>query len=124
MADFNRYDILKSLKDTFRSVFDTIYYTDRPNSTTSQKDTFLVIRNGAMSDEHAYGDTYVSLMIFKKDIEGVENTKELDKIVKSAVSLLPINNSLFYTEHPQLLQNKSDGSGFHYTTVYFGITIK
>jgi hypothetical protein len=124
MATFNRLDILKSLKSYFKDIFTTIYYTDRPSSTTTQQDTFLVIKNGSMEDMHAYGDTYVSLQIFQKDINGLENTSAIDKLQKSVVDKLPINNDIFYTEHPQVLDCKSDGSGFHYLTIYFGITIK
>ena len=124
MAVFNRLDILKSLKASFKDVIATIYYTDRPGSTTTQQDTFMVIRNGDMADRNAYGETYVSLMIFKKDINGLENTAELDKLQKAVIARLPLNNDIFYTEHPQLLGCKSDGSGFHYLTIYLGITIK
>ncbi len=122
--DFNRLSILKSLKTRLKGVITTIYYTDRPSSTTSQKDTFMVIKGGDMADLHAYGETYVSLMVFQKDINGLENTAELDRLQKEIVANLPIDDELFYTEHPQLLGCKSDGSGFHYLTIYMGITIK
>lgn len=121
---FNRLDILKSLKTSFKDAISTIYYTDRPSSTSAQQDSFAVIRNGDISDLHAYGETYVSILIFQRDINGLENTFQLDKLQKSIVSLLPINNDLFYTENPQLLGSRSDGDGFHYITLYFGITIK
>jgi hypothetical protein len=124
MASFGRLDILKSLKASFKDIFDTIYYTDRPSSTTSQKDTFMVIKSGDMADRHAYGETYVSIQMFQKDINGLENSPQLESLQKSVINKLPINNDLFYTEHPQLLPSKSDGSGFHYITVYLGITIK
>lgn len=124
MTVFNRLDILKSLKASFKDVIATIYYTDRPGSTTTQQDTFMVIRNGDMADRNAYGETYVSLLIFQKDINGLENTAELDKLQKAVIARLPLNNDIFYTEHPQLLGCKSDGSGFHYLTIYLGITIK
>ena len=124
MAVFNRLDILKSLKASFKDVIATIYYTDRPGSTTTQQDTFMVIRNGDMADRNAYGETFVSLLIFQKDINGLENTAELDKLQKAVIARLPLNNDIFYTEHPQLLGCKSDGSGFHYLTIYLGITIK
>ena len=124
MASFDRLNILKSLKASFKDAIATIYYTDRPSSTTTQQDTFMVIRNGDMADLHAYGETYVSLMIFKKDINGLEDTAELDKLQKAVIAILPLNNDIFYTEHPQLLGCKSDGSGFHYLTIYLGITIK
>lgn len=124
MAVFNRLDILKSLKASFKDVIATIYYTDRPGSTTTQQDTFMVIRNGDMADRNAYGETYVSLLIFQKDINGLENTAVLDTLQKGVTAKLPINNDIFYTEHPQLLGCKSDGSGFHYLTIYLGITIK
>jgi len=124
MTVFNRLDILKSLKASFKDVIATIYYTDRPGSTTTQQDAFMVIRNGDMADRNAYGETYVSLLIFQKDINGLENTAELDKLQKAVIARLPLNNDIFYTEHPQLLGCKSDGSGFHYLTIYLGITIK
>lgn len=124
MPTFDRLAILKSLKSSFKDVIPTIYYTDRPSSTTSQKDTFMVIRNGNMDDLGAYGETYINLLIFQKDTNGLEETDKLDLLQKAIVGKLPINNGLFYTERPQLLPSKSDGSGFHYLTIYFEITIK
>jgi hypothetical protein len=124
MDSFNRLDILKSLKSSFKDVITTIYYTDRPSSTSTQQESFMVIKNGNMDNLHAYSETYVSVLVFQKDINGLENTPQLDKLQKAIFSKLPINNDMFYTEHPQLLGCKSDGSGFHYLTIYFGITIK
>jgi hypothetical protein len=123
-AIFNRLEIFKSLKNTFKEIIPAIYYTDRPNSTVEQKDSFMVIRGGDMEDLHAYGETYVNLMIFQKDVNNLENTLALDNLQKGIVDKLPINNDLFYTEHPQLIPSKSDGDGFHYLTIYLGLTIK
>jgi len=124
MSEFHRLEILKSLKESFKDVIPVVYYTDRKSSTTTQQDTFLVIKNGDMEDFGAYGDSYINLMIFQKDIDGLENTSQIDFFQKAIVSKLPINNDLFYTGYPHLLGCKSDGSGFHYLTIYFNIIIK
>ena len=124
MAAYDRLKILESLKTSFIDVIPYIHYSDRPSGTSAQKDSFMVIRLGDMEDLGAYGESYVNLFLFHRDLNGLERTSKLEDMQKAVLSKLPINNDLFYTERPQLLQGKSDGSGFHYLSIYFDITIK
>ena len=124
MVENNRLSLLRSLKETFASAVGTVFLTDRPSSTATQKDAFMVIRMGDMDNLGAYGESSVTLMLFQKDVNGLESTSLLDTMKDAVLSLMPINNELFYSERPQVLGSRSDGSGYHYLCIYFDITIK
>jgi hypothetical protein len=123
MIQYGRIEIMEKLDAYFKDVC-TVYPTDRPSSTNTQKDRFVVIDVGDMDDKGAYQESYVELKVFMKDRNNMEDTYALDSLQKSLLAKFPLNNELFYSERPQLLKSRSDGSGFHYLTIYFDITIK
>jgi hypothetical protein len=121
---YDRYSILKSLKDAVKGMATEVFYTDRPAETAANYKNFIVIRLGTMNDNGAYGNTYANLIIFVKDKAGEEATKDMEDLKVKVMSVLPINNDLIYTDKPQLLGGQSDSDGYHYITVYFNIWIK
>ena len=125
MEAYNRLSILASLKSTFISTLGNIYISDRPTSTVDQLDSFSVIKIGSVGNMNAYGDSYVSIRLFAKDTDdNLEDTKVLSNMEQNVYSLLPLNNSLFYTCNPKSMESKSDGNGFHYLTIFFDIILK
>lgn len=122
--EFNRLDILKIFKTAFSDIVPKVYYTDRPSSTNTQYSTFIVVKSGDMEDNGAWQDSYINLLIFAKDTDGLESTSVLDGLQKEIFNKLPITNDILFTQKPMMLESKSDGSGFHYITIYFGIIIK
>lgn len=122
--EFNRLDILKIFKTAFSDIVPKVYYTDRPSSTNTQYSTFIVVKSGDMEDNGAWQDSYINLLIFAKDTDGLESTSVLDGLQKEIFNKLPITNDILFTQKPMMLESKSDGSGFHYLTIYFGIIIK
>ena len=122
--EFNRLDILKIFKTAFSDIVPKVYYTDRPSSTNTQYSTFIVVKSGDMEDNGAWQDSYINLLVFAKDTDGLESTSVLDGLQKEIFNKLPITNNILFTQKPMMLESKSDGSGFHYLTIYFGIIIK
>lgn len=117
-------NILTSIKAALAQVATTIYLNDRPSATTAQKDSFAVVKLGDTYGLGAYGDSYITVKLFSKDVDGLERVNILADMESKVYQALPINNSLFYTQKPHTLQSKSDGSGFHYLTVYFDLILK
>ena len=70
---------------------------------------------------HAYGDTYVTLKVFQRDNDGTSKVTPLSDMEQKVYSLLPIDNDLYKALKPKTLEAKSDGSGFHYLTIYFDL---
>ena len=125
MEAYNRLSILALLKSSFSGISDKMFLTDRPTSTTSQSDSFSVIKIGDMENLNAYGSSYVTIRAFAKDTDdGLERTNILSNMEQSIYSILPLNNTLFYTCNPKSMESKSDGNGFHYLTIFFDIILK
>ena len=124
MQAYQRINILSALKTAFTEVSTSIVFTDRPSATTTQKDSFAVIKLGSTENQGAYGDSYVTVRLFAKDLNGLENCSVLATMEASLYQSLPKNNSLFYTQNYISLESKSDGNGFHYLTIYFDLILK
>ena len=123
MKTYNRLDVLVSLMNTFSGISEKVYLTDRPAS-TSQLDSYLVIKVGEIEPLHAYGDTYATIKIFQKDGEDGEATYLLSKMEQAIYDLLPIDNDLFKTGNPKSLESRYDGVNFHYIPIYFNLILK
>ena len=124
MQAYQRINILSALKTAFGEVSGVITFTDRISATTTQKDSFAVIKLGSIEGQGAYGDTYVTVRLFVRDKDGLEQTHILADMESEVYQALPINNSLFYTQNYNSLESKSDGNGFHYLTIYFDLILK
>lgn len=124
MEMYNRNNICESLYTIFKSVSDKIYIDDRPSSTTTQMETFLVIKIGDVDPMHAYGDTYGTIRAFYKDKDSTSQITKLSDLEQKIYALLPIDNELYKALNPKTLECKSDGAGFHYLTIYFDLILK
>ena len=124
MQAYQRINILSALRTALEAVSTSIVYTDRVTATTTQQDSFAVIKLGSTEGKGAYGDSYVTLRLFVKDKDGFERTSILAGMESKVYQALPINNSLFYTQNYSSLESKSDGNGFHYLTIYFDLILK
>ena len=123
MKTYNRLDILSSLLNTFSGISEKVYLTDRPAS-SSQLDSYLVIKMGNVEPLHAYGDSYVTIKIFQRDGDDGEATYLLSKMEQDIYNLLPIDNDLFKTGRPKSLDSRYDGVSFHYLPIYFNLILK
>ena len=124
MQAYQRMNILEALRTALEAVSTSIVYTDRVTATTTQQDSSAVIKLGSTEGKGAYGDSYVTVRLFAKDLNGLENCSVLATMEASLYQSLPINNSLFYTQNYNSLESKSDGNGFHYLTIYFDLILK
>ncbi len=124
MEAYQSLNILLAIKAALVNVSPNRYLDDRPTATTSQQDTFAVIALGDTYGLGAYGDSYATVKVFSKDIDGLERRNVLSDMESKVYQALPINNALFYTQKPHTLKSKSDGNGFHYITIYFDLILK
>jgi hypothetical protein len=124
MEMYNRNEICKSLYTVFKNIGEKTFVDDRPSSTTTQMNSFVVIKVGEVDPMHAYGDTYVTLKVFQRDNDGTSKVTPLSDMEQKVYSLLPIDNDLYKALKPKTLEAKSDGSGFHYLTIYFDLILK
>ena len=70
-----------------------------------------------------YQTTYGQIVVFVRDVQGMENTYRLEQLQSQVMELFPICNDLFHAKRPLLLASSSDGAGFHSLTIQFNITI-
>ena len=122
---FKRFDILKELDSLTAGISDSRFVQTRPNAVGEQMKDFLLLRlPQAMRDSgDTYQTTYGQIVIFVRDVNGMENTFRLEQMQKQVVEQFPIVNELFHAKNPVLLASASDGAGFHSLTIQFNITI-
>ena len=122
---FKRFDILKELDSLTAGISDSRFVQTRPNAVGEQMKDFLLLRlPQAMRDRgDTYQTTYGQIVIFVRDVNGMENTFRLEQMQKQVVEQFPIVNELFHAKNLVLLASASDGAGFHSLTIQFNITI-
>lgn len=122
---YKRFDILKELDSLTAGISDNRFVQTRPNAVGEQMKDFLLLRlPQAMRDRgDTYQTTYGQIVIFVRDVNGMENTFRLERMLEQVMELFPIVNDLFHGKNPVLLASASDGAGFHSLAIQFNITI-
>lgn len=122
---YPRFDILRTFDELCAGICPNRFVTTRPNAVGEQMQEFLLLRlPQPMRDQgDTYQTTYGQIVVFVRDVQGMENTYRLEQLQSQVMDLFPICNDLFHAKRPLLLASSSDGAGFHSLTIQFNITI-
>ncbi len=105
--------ILGEMKKVCVGVSNTIYTTNRPE-TSDGIDNFIVCSLPVRQyDRVAYGETVCRFTLFAKDLSNVENYTKLADMQEMLLAKLPINNQVCAIWNPTIISGGSDKSGFH-----------
>lgn len=131
-------DIIKVMYDTAKKVCDKVYLQNRPASTTSRSEKFIVVElpsmitNNEISQDGSYNDysTTGQFTIFVKDRSSSKNSNEASiqaasDMINSLKKLFPVKDieKRVKLRRPRLMiPSESDDRGFHYSVIQCDIT--
>lgn len=131
-------DIIKVMYDTAKKVCDKVYLQNRPASTTSRSEKFIVVElpsmitNNEISQDGSYNDysTTGQFTIFVRDRASSKNSNEVSiltasDMVNSLKQLFPVKDvekSVKLRRPRVMIPSESDDRGFHYSVIQCDIT--
>lgn len=127
---YNIRTILQALYAAVKDVAEARYVTERPNATSVPKDTFCVVAAPVRIYNHlAYGDTTCRISLYARDIVSTnlgstENGNALGAMLERVYAILPIVNDNYTFTLQTVVDEGSDGLGFHVWSVMLNLTIK
>lgn len=127
---YNIKTILQVLYAAVKDVAEARYVTERPNATSQPTDTFCVVAAPVRIYNHlAYGDTTCRISLYAKDIVSTnrgsqENGNALGAMLERVYAILPIVNDNYTFTLQTIVDEGSDGIGFHVWSVLLNLTIK
>lgn len=127
---YNIKTILQTLYAAVRDVAEARYVTERPKATSTPTDTFCVVAAPVRIYNHlAYGDTACRISLYARDIVSTnlgstENGNALGDMLERVYAILPIVNENYTFTLQTVVDEGSDGVGFHVWSVILNLTIK
>ncbi len=127
---YNIKTILQALYAAVKDVAEARYVTERPSATSEPTDTFCVVAAPVRIYNHlAYGDTTCRISLYAKDIVstnrgGTENGNALGEMLERVYGILPIVTENYTFTFQTMVDEGSDGVGFHVWSVLLKLTIK
>ena len=127
---YNIKTILQALYAAVKDVAEARYVTERPSATSEPTDTFCVVAAPVRIYNHlAYGDTTCRISLYAKDIVstnrgGTENGNALGEMLERVYGILPIVTDNYTFTFQTMVDEGSDGVGFHVWSVLLKLTIK
>lgn len=127
---YNIKTILQALYAAVKDVAEARYVTERPSATSEPTDTFCVVAAPVRIYNHlAYGDTICTISLYAKDIVstnrgGTENGNALGEMLERVYGILPIVTENYTFTFQTMVDEGSDGVGFHVWKVLLKLTIK
>lgn len=127
---YNIKTILQVLYAAVKDVAEARYVTERPNATSQPTDTFCVVAAPVRIYNHlAYGDTTCRISLYAKDIVSTnrgsqENGNALGAMLERVYAILPIVNDNYTFTLQTIVDEGSDGIGFHVWSILLNLTIK
>lgn len=124
---YKRKAVLTALREMVSS-FCTDVHTSSRETVKNPSDQFVIIK--LPQGINPYADTHntavVQLHLFARDIaNGVESVERMENLVDGVSGMLPFNTELMScNDTPLQLDSISDGMGYHYVIMQFGIVIK
>lgn len=123
----NKFDIKElygKMKSVCAGVSSSIFTSDRPDSTATPMDDFIVVAlPSKINDRYAYGVTTCRFTLFARDISGVENYTRLSELQRALLLALPFDDGECRITEPTPLPGGSDGVGFHTLHILCKFTI-
>lgn len=122
---YPRFDILRTFDELCAGICPNRFVTTRPNAVGEQMQEFLLLRlPQPMRDlGDTYQTTYGQIIVFVRDVQGMENTYRLEQLQSKVMVLFPVVTERFSAVDPLLLASASDGAGFHSLAIQFSISI-
>lgn len=127
---YNIKKILQVLYAAVKDVADARYVSERPNATSTPTDTFCVVSAPVRIYNHlAYGDTTCRISLYAKDIVSTnlgsqENGDALGAMLERVYAILPIVSENYTFTLRTIVDEGSDGIGFHVWHVMLHLMIK
>jgi len=127
---YNIKKILQALYAAVRDVAEARYVTERPSATSQPTDTFVVVAAPVRIYDHlAYGDTTCRISLYARDIVSStrgsqENGNALGDMLDRVYAILPIVTENYTFTLQTIVDEGSDGIGFHVWHVLLNLTIK
>ena len=127
---YNIKTILQVLYAAVKDVAEARYVTDRPNATSQPTDTFVVVAAPARIYDHlAYGNTICRISLYARDIVSTnrgstENGNALGAMLERVYAILPIVTENYTFTYQTMVDEGSDGVGFHVWSILLNLTIK
>ena len=102
---YPRFDILRTLDELCANICPNRFVTTRPNAVGEQMQEFLLLRlPQPMRDQgDTYQTTYGQIVVFVRDVQGMENTYRLEQLQSQGRWLFPICSDLCHGKRPLLL---------------------
>ena len=128
MNDFDITDIEARLKTILRDEIgvSATVYNNRPKSADISGNDFCVVKvEGTVKDRLAYGECYIYISLFAKDISNQKNGKKLSVMYKKLVASLPYDDGRYlFDETPNVIGDTADDYGFHARVIQLHTIIK
>ena len=127
---YNIKTILQALYAAVKDVADARYVSERPNATSTPTDTFCVVAAPVRIYDHlAYGDTTCRISLYARDIVSTnrgsqENGNALGDMLERVYAILPIVTDNYTFTLQTIVDEGSDGIGFHVWHVMLNLMIK
>ena len=127
---YNIKKILQVLYAAVNGVAEARYVRERPNATSNPTDTFCVVAAPVrIYNHHAYGDTTCRISLYAKDIVSTnlgstENGNALGDMLERVYAILPIVTDNYTFTLKTIVDEGSDGIGFHVWHVILNLMIK
>ena len=127
---YNIKKILQALYAAVKDVAEARYVTERPSATSQPTDTFVVVAAPVRIYNHlAYGDTTCRISLYARDIVSTtrgsqENGNALGDMLDRVYAILPIVTDNYTFTLQTIIDDGSDGIGFHVWHVMLNLMIK
>ena len=127
---YNIKKILQALYAAVKDVAEARYVTERPSATSQPTDTFVVVAAPVRIYNHlAYGGTTCRISLYARDIVSTtrgsqENGNALGDMLDRVYVILPIVTDNYTFTLQTIVDDGSDGIGFHVWHVMLNLMIK
>lgn len=104
----------------------TNVFQNRPASLVKDLTDFAVVKvSGSIRDRYCFGECFLSVSLFAKDVANMKNAKKLSVMQGKVLSAVPrYVDGLFIWGTPTIVGDADDGNGYHARIIQYRITIK
>lgn len=121
-------NVMLDLWNKALTVSNNAFTSSRPSATDQMGDFVVVsLPQGITPYSDTHDTAYVQMACYVRDRQGgIENVPKMGELVDKVRALIPFSDELLTCnqDKPIQLQSKSDGMGFHSTTLQFKILVK
>ena len=97
---------------TENKVCENIFVGERPTTYDHMSEFIVVQVNSNVRDRTAYGDTFLGITFYLKDVANVRNSPRMSELYQQVLSLLPLKVGSFFFDYFNVTPTVKDGAGF------------